>query len=182
MRDERVREKVLARPRAGYGPAMRQASLVAAVAVTLAVVALAAAVWARGRRRFGTPAQRATYDVLHTAAAAAPALRLGLTLPGATKATRPVHELLGSAAVALTDTAHVLSWDGVGDHHRDRLEQRLPAVVESGRPYVVAARELACDVEGCRIRRGVVVPLVDGDQTVGTLATFDFDLNARVRQ
>src|SRR6187397_1905986 len=92
----------------------------AAVGVTVvALVALVLPLLRSGRTRrfFGTPADRATYATLHAASQAAPPLRAGLTATGAAKAVRHLRALLGTPAVALTDTGQLLAWDGSGDHH-----------------------------------------------------------------
>ena len=75
-------------------------SVLAALAL---VAALAAAVIAVTRRRRGiaTPAQRATYDVLHTAALAAEPLRAGLDATTAAKAANHLRALVEADGLAL---------------------------------------------------------------------------------
>ena len=88
-----------------------------ALALLLAVPLLALWRGLRGRQAFGTAAERAAYTALHEASLAGPPLRQGLTAASAEKAVRHLHALLGTPAVALTDTAAVLAWDGIGSHH-----------------------------------------------------------------
>ena len=70
------------------------------------------------RTHLGSEADRATFRTLHTASLAAPALREGLTTPSAERSSRHLRALLGSPAVALTDTSGVLHWDGLGQPPR----------------------------------------------------------------
>ena len=91
------------------------ALLVVAVVLLVPGVVLWRAV--RGRRAFGTTAERAAYAALHEASLASPALRAGLTAEAAGRSAGHLRALLGSAAVAMTDTDHLLAWDGTGEHH-----------------------------------------------------------------
>src|SRR5215218_3171356 len=90
----------------------------------LAIAALvAAAVFVRWRlltrrRVLGSPADRATYETLHTASQAAPALRRGLDAESAALALPHVRTLLGRTTVAITDLHGRLAGDasdGVSD-------------------------------------------------------------------
>ena len=90
----------------------------------LAIAALvAAAVFVRWRlltrrRVLGSPADRATYETLHTASLAAPALRRGLDAESAALALPHVRTLLGRPTVAITDLHGRLAGDasdGVSD-------------------------------------------------------------------
>jgi two-component system LytT family sensor kinase len=90
----------------------------------LAIAALvAAAVFVRWRlltrrRVLGSPADRATYETLHTASLAAPALRRGLDAESAALALPHVRTLLGGPTVAITDLHARLAGDapdGVSD-------------------------------------------------------------------
>ena len=74
----------------------------------------------RRRTHLGTEADRATFRTLHTASLASPALREGLTTDSAERSIKHLRQLLGSPAVALTDTAGLLAWDGLGRHHGDQ--------------------------------------------------------------
>ena len=69
------------------------------------------------RQHLGSEADRATFRTLHRASLASPALREGLTRDSAERSVRHLRVLLGTPALALTDTAACLAWDGTGDHH-----------------------------------------------------------------
>ena len=95
---------------------VRTAALVIAALV-------AAAVFVRWRlltrrRVLGSPADRATYETLHTASQAAPALRRGLDAESAALALPHVRTLLGRHTVAITDLHSQLAGDasdGISD-------------------------------------------------------------------
>lgn len=146
-----------------------------AVGITLAAILLgvpAIVLWRvmRGRRELGTsPAERATFETLHTASLAAPPLRAGLTADGAQKASRHLRELLGSSAVAITDGERLLVYDGAGDHHAEAAFGHAKATLRDGRTQVLA---IDCELLECPIRHAVVVPLTTDDRIVGSLAAY----------
>jgi two-component system LytT family sensor kinase len=132
-----------------------------------------AMVWRRRRlRHLGTEADRATFRTLHTASLASPALREGLTTDSAERSSRHLRQLLGAPAIALTDTAGLLAWDGSGRHHCEQTSALAKATVEGGATRVADRGELACAVASCPIRHAVVSPLVVDDRIVGTLQVF----------
>ncbi len=140
-----------------------RANLSAGVAVLALLVALGAAAYGvirlRARRGIATAAQRATYDVLHTAGQAAEPLRAGLTPATAGKAVRHLRALVGAAGLAVTDAGSVLAFDGVGEHHLGQIVTAAGKAVEAGRASVLGAGDLPCDQVDCEIRGAVVVPL-----------------------
>jgi two-component system, LytTR family, sensor kinase len=147
--------------------------------VLLVVAALAAALaggagvvaWAlRGRRAFGTVAERATYAALHEASLAAPPLREGLTSDAASRSARHLRALLDSRAVSLTDTERLLAWEGDGEQHGATAVELAGPVLASGRPAAVG--DLSCGEPSCDITSAVVAPLVLDDRVVGTLAAY----------
>jgi two-component system LytT family sensor kinase len=152
------------------------------VVVVLAVLVLVVLLARRIRRHpdLGTDAERATFDTLHTASLAAPPLREGLTPIGARRAVKHLRALLGTSAVALTDAASTLAWDGVGDHHSAAAIQHAAGVLAGGRTAVLDAQQIdagnpdkaACTVLDCPIRTAVVVPLTGGDTVVGVLIAY----------
>ena len=150
---------------------MRDGPLVAAalaVAVALPVLVLW---WAlRGRRTFGTVEQRATYAALHEASLAAPPLRDGLTEASAARSAKHLRVLLGTPAVAVTDTAALLAWEGAGSVHARGAVEAAGQALSSGRPTVVSG--LACGDPDCPVRSVVVAPLVLDDRVVGTLGAY----------
>jgi two-component system LytT family sensor kinase len=144
------------------------------LAVALLLV-VALSFWAvgrvRSRRRFATSAERVTFETLHTASLAAPPLRLGLNATSAGKSARHLRTLLGTPAVAISDTETALVWEGPGDHHADRLwTAAADGPLTSGRPVVVRPEELLCNDPACLVRGAVVVPIAVDDRVVGTLA------------
>ncbi len=134
----------------------------------------APSVWAVGRARqrrgFGTSAERVTFETLHAASMAAPPLRLGLTETSAGKSARHLRGLLGTPAIALTDTDRALAWEGPGDHHAAQLWTAAARPLESGRPVVVRPEEVLCPDPECLVRGAVVVPIAVDHRIVGTLA------------
>ena len=143
------------------------------VAVLLLVAGLS--VWAvgrvRSRRRFATSAERVTFETLHTASLAAPPLRLGLTETSAGKSARHLRTLLGTPAIAISDTERSLVWEGPGDHHGDRLwRAAADGPLATGRPVVVPPEDLLCADPMCQVRGAVVVPITVDERTVGSLA------------
>src|SRR4051794_8815686 len=124
------------------------------------------------RRHLGTEADRATFRTLHSASLAAPALRTGLNRESAERSVRHLHALLGTPAVALTDTATALAWHGGGQHHEAQCAAFAEATVERGSTRMFDHDDLACPVAGCGIRTAIVSPLVVDERVVGTLQTF----------
>ncbi len=154
---------------------MRSIVFVAALVVTVLAPAVALYRVLRVRRAFSTGSEQATYNVLHTANEAAPPFRAGLTSVAAGKSIRALHQLLGCPAVALTDETDLLAWDGPADHHGDQAAGLAADVVATGRSKVVPAAELNCTDPYCVIRSAVIVPIVVGDDVVGTLGAFGSD-------
>ncbi|MFJ4685265.1 sensor histidine kinase [Streptomyces sp. NPDC088789] len=140
----------------------------------VAVLPLLAAGFWLGRRTarpdslagLGTPVEHATFQTLHTASLAAPALRAGLTEETARRSAPRLRSLLGTDALCLTDTDRVLAWDGVGDHHRAEVMQRLAGPLDTGRGE---AFPLTCDAPDCPVRWAVVAPLTVDDRVHGAL-------------
>lgn len=129
----------------------------------VAILPLLAAGFWLGRRAarperlggLGTPVEHATFETLHTASLAAPPLRAGLTEETAGRSARRLRTLLGTDALCLTDQKSVLVWDGVGEHHRAEIMERLADPLETGRGE---AFRLTCDAPDCPLRWAVVAP------------------------
>ncbi|MBD8870941.1 sensor histidine kinase [Nocardioides donggukensis] len=124
------------------------------------------------RRHLGTEADRATFRTLHTASLASPALREGLTVTSAERSIRHLRTLLGTPAVALTDTEGPLAWDGVASHHVGQSAALARGTVSEGHTRVALEREVRCPVPACPIRQAIVSPLVVEERIVGTLQVF----------
>ncbi|MGQ0632340.1 MAG: sensor histidine kinase [Sporichthyaceae bacterium] len=124
--------------------------------------------FAPGRRDLGTNADLASFQALHLASLASPALRAGLTVAGTEKAARHLRTLLGSEAVAITDGQRLLAWDGTGQDELSRFAlAHADEVMRTGRSQVVAAAGTSTS-----IREAVVSPLVADDAVIGTLAAY----------
>ncbi|MBG0831072.1 histidine kinase [Planomonospora sp. ID67723] len=149
------------------------------VVAVLLVVALAGipalVLWRvlRGRQELGSsPAERATFETLHTASLAAPPLRAGLTESGSQKASRHLRELLGSPALAITDEQRLLVYDGEGDHHAHEAFANAARTLADGRTQVLGPEVVSCELPECPIRFAVVVPLTTDGRVVGSLAAY----------
>jgi two-component system, LytTR family, sensor kinase len=126
--------------------------------------------WRRGSRGLGTPLQRTTYDVLHTAGSAARALRTGLTRESAAKSAPALRALLAARATAITGGSGLLAWDGPGVDHAPTVLAFTRQVMSSGKAIALSPRDLRCaGGVDCPLRSGVVVPLTSGGVVVGTL-------------
>ena len=153
--------------------------LVAVLAVLGALVVFVAVRVARRRPDFGSSADRATFETLHTASLAAPSLREGLTVTGAEKSAKHLRALLGTAAVAITDSAgRTLAWDGAGSHHRPRAGSHAERVLTDGQTVVVSGRVVECDDPDCPVRTAVVAPIVSDDKVVGVLSAYGRNTSA----
>ncbi|HEX6967664.1 MAG TPA: histidine kinase [Micromonosporaceae bacterium] len=143
------------------------ADLTAAVAVIGLVGALGAAIFAVVRRRarqdIATPAQRATYQVLHAAGLAAEPLRAGLNRVSAARAVRHLRALVGSAGLGLTDGTELLALDGYGDHHGEQLAAAARKAIAADRSTVLRSGELMCERIDCPVRGAIVAPLTGPD-------------------
>jgi len=144
------------------------------LAVGLLVLVPGAVLWrvVHARRDFGSAAERATYETLHTATLASPPLRSGLTAAGAEKALPHLRALLGSSAVALTDTEGVLAWDGSGGTHAAQVMDHVREALASSGTQVLGTRQVACLDPSCPVLHAVVAPLTTEDRVVGALAAY----------
>lgn len=152
---------------------MREALWVA-LGLVLVGVATVARYGLRGGRGLGTPVQRVSYEALHTANLAAPALRAGLTAETATRAATHLRALLGTRGLVVADADGVLAADDVDVEHRGLVGAVLPSVLAGGRPELLSPEDLACSRGGtCPLQAGVVVPLLVEGRVVGALAALD---------
>jgi two-component system, LytTR family, sensor kinase len=139
--------------------------------ITTAAIAIVALVAAAGfirwrlltrRRVLGSPADRATYETLHTASLAAPALRRGLDAESAALALPHVRTLLGRQTVAITDLHGPLAGDGA-DGVSD-VSQLTAAALASGATQASAT--------------AIVAPLSVDGRLVGSIAVTSEDASA----
>ncbi|XVV12690.1 sensor histidine kinase [Actinoplanes sp. CA-131856] len=156
---------------------MNQVGSVLAVVAVLAALAAAvlAVVRLRARRGIATAMQRATYDVLHTAALAAEPLRGGLSPTSAGKAARHLRALVGAAGLTIADGDRCLAFDGRGSHHSEQFTAAATRALDTHRSVVLAAADLPCDRVDCVVRGAVVAPLSgpDGRAAAALVAVAD---------
>jgi two-component system LytT family sensor kinase len=124
------------------------------------------------RTHLGTEADRATFRTLHRASLAAPALREGLTEESAQRSIKHLRALLGTPALAITDTAAVLAWDGAGEHHGPQVPPLVADTLDRGHTRSFERSRLRCGEAGCPVRTAVVSPLVVEERIVGTVQAF----------
>jgi two-component system LytT family sensor kinase len=158
----------------GIGPVVA----LAVAGVLVAVVAVLVGRAVLRRRDLGTPADRATFATLHTAALAAPHLRDGLTPTGARRAARHLRALLGTPAVALTDATTLLAWDGTGHEHATSVVDHTTDALRSGRTVVLQGDRVTCQDFECTIRVAIVAPVTAEDRVVGALVAYGAQANA----
>lgn len=124
------------------------------------------------RGHLGTEADRATFRTLHTAAQASPPLRAGLTATSAERSLKYLRALLGSPAVAMTDTRGLLAWEGSHNHHSRQPSIIAAGTLDNGRTVVVDGADIACPEPSCLVRQAIVAPLEVEEKVVGTLQVF----------
>ncbi len=120
-------------------------------------------------RQLGNDADLATFRTLHTASLASPALRLGLNAASVERSLRHLRNLLGTAAVAITDNHTLLGYDGLSVHHADQAHHLGNRAVAASSTVVAGRTALACDTEGCLVRHAIASPLVVDDRVTGAL-------------
>ncbi|MEQ6900903.1 histidine kinase [Nocardioides sp. YIM 152588] len=129
--------------------------------------------WGRRRGHLGSEAERAAFRALHQASLASPALRAGLTVDSAERSIKHLRALLGTPALALTDTAGVLAWDGQGaSRHSAHAAAAAVTAAERGTTRTLDRTQVGCDQPGCPLRAAVVSPLVVEDRVLGTVQAF----------
>jgi two-component system LytT family sensor kinase len=122
--------------------------------------------------RLGNEADRATFATLHTATLMTSALRSGLSEDSAQRSARHVRSLLGSRAVAMTNTQVLLAWDGQGPEHAVRAGSLARAGIQDGGTTVHEHLEFTCGQQVCQLRKAIVSPLVVEDRVIGTLQVY----------
>jgi two-component system, LytTR family, sensor kinase len=140
--------------------------------------------WGRADRSVDGRTGQAAFQALHLASLAAPALRGGLTERSAAAAAGHLRALLGVPALALTDTARLLAWDGEGEHHHRGDPEHHGAqamsladpVLHSGRVSVAAGHRVRCGEPQCELRQAVVAPLLVEESVTGALVAYGADV------
>ena len=136
-----------------------------------------------GRRgQLGSQADRATFRTLHTASLMTGALRNGLDATTAEASVRHMRSLLSAPAVAVTDTEHLLAWDGERPIHQRYAAELAREAASYGGTTVVPHSRFNCGDVQCPLREVVLAPLSVEDRVVGTLLVFTPSASAgRVR-
>jgi len=129
----------------------------AVVAVLIAVAILTRWVLLSRRGSLGSEEDRATYETLHTAALASPALRSGLDAESVAKALPHLRRLIAARTVGITDTHGPLGW--AGDDETEATAELVTVALETGRTQAS--------------NRVVVAPLSIEDRVVGTIVVVD---------
>ncbi|WP_353510941.1 histidine kinase [Intrasporangium sp.] len=124
------------------------------------------------RGHLGTEADRATFRTLHTAAQASPPLRAGLNATSAERSLKYLRALLGTPAVAMTDTSGLLAWEGSHNHHSRQPPVIAAGTLDNGRTVVLDGADIACAEPSCLVRQAIVAPLEVEEKVVGTLQVF----------
>lgn len=150
------------------------AAAVAVIAMAIAVVVGVGLKVLRSFRDLGTDAEQATYHTLHAASQAGQHLRRGLNPAGAAKASRHLRTLLGCDALAITDTAGVLAWDGAAEELKPRLMELAAGVLAGGRTAVLPAGP---DGTGGPLA-AVIAPVRADSRVVGVVAAFNSSAGA----
>jgi two-component system LytT family sensor kinase len=120
-------------------------------------------------RQLGSDADLATFRTLHTASLASPALRQGLNAESVERSLKHLRNLLGTAAVAIADTQHLLGYDGLSTHHADHALVLARRSVDATSTVVAGRAELACETQGCLVQHAIATPLVIDDRVAGAL-------------
>ncbi|HYE83401.1 MAG TPA: sensor histidine kinase [Clostridia bacterium] len=88
-----------------------------------------------------------------------------------------IKDSTGAAAVSITDTTSILAHEGLGsDHHisgEPILTSATKQVISEGKISILnTSREIECSSKNCRLKSAIVVPLKEGDVTIGTLKLY----------
>src|SRR4051812_25387029 len=120
----------------------------------------------------GSEGDRATFRTLHTVSLMTAALRTGLSTGSAERSVRHLRSLLSAPAVALTDTAGLLAWDGQARPHVEGAASLALSGVADGNTTVHDHAEFDCGDPTCALRKAVVSPLTVEDNVIGTFMVF----------
>ncbi len=104
-------------------------------------------------------------------------LRDGLNFKSARATAEILYKSLPVAAVAITDTRHILAFVGQGsDHHKvgkDVMTRATKEVISTNNPVFLKSRkEIGCKDKGCPLASAIIVPLRKGEELVGTLKLY----------
>lgn len=88
-----------------------------------------------------------------------------------------IKDSTGAAAVSITDKTKILAHVGLGsDHHIDGDPIQTFAtkqVINNGQMRIMnSPEEIECSLEGCQLKSGLIVPLKEKDEIIGTLKLY----------
>ena len=128
--------------------------------------------WRLSRRALANRTERSVEDALRLTYLAARPMREGLDVRSATRSARAIRELVGVAAVAITDVDDVLAYSGDGHRHHGSGDLRVFAIGDAA-IHTGGSRAsrmgLACERSDCPIGETVAVPLRTGSAVMGSL-------------
>lgn len=107
-----------------------------------------------------------------------PHLREGLSFRSAQATARAIYDVVGTSALAISDSERILAFVGEGaDHHKvghPILTHLTRDTLNTGTVNAVRGRiSIGCPVDGCTLRAAIVVPLRAGMQIVGCLKFYN---------
>jgi two-component system LytT family sensor kinase len=123
--------------------------------------------WYAGQ--LGSDADQATFQTLHTASLASPALRQGLNADSVERSLKHLRNLLGTAAVAIADTHSLLGYDGLSTHHAEHAHVLARRAIDATSTVVAGRAELVCATQGCLVQHAIASPLVIDGRVAGAL-------------
>ena len=128
--------------------------------------------WRLSRRALANPTERSVQDMLRLTYLAARPLREGLDGRSAARSARAIRELVGVAAVAITNTKVTLAYSGLGHRHHGVGDFQIfsigEAAIRTGGSRA-SKSGLVCSQPDCPIGETVAVPLQAGSEVMGSL-------------
>jgi two-component system sensor histidine kinase LytS len=158
-----------------WGLAMPNTSHWLALAGMGGIVTISLAlVWARFAGRPDHARALQSHMILAVANEALAYMRQGLSEQSAQAVCRIILQSAEAAAVAITDTEHVLGFAGVGEDHHSVggpiVTRATHEALEMNEHRIVSTKEeIGCPVEECQLQAAIVVPLEMRGQAAGTL-------------
>ncbi|HSH36747.1 LytS/YhcK type 5TM receptor domain-containing protein, partial [Schnuerera sp.] len=109
--------------------------------------------------------------------------RKGLNEDTAYQVVQIIKNMTGVKAVAITDKEKILAHVGIGeDHHLAGSPVRTSLtkeVIKKGSCIVAnTKKEIGCDNVECRLKSAIIIPLMEGDEVVGTLKLYKDEENS----
>ena len=109
--------------------------------------------------------------------------RKGLNEETAYEVAKIIMNMTEFNAIAFTNKEKILTHVGIGEEHhltgcfiRTSLTKK---VLEEGECIVANTKEeIGCDVEDCQLKSAIIIPLMEGDEVVGTLKLYKDKENA----